>query len=363
MYKFINNYSEPIVLTASASTATLALPDGKYRLSIADAAQNATRWEILDADVVSGSAALTRALEGTAAQQWPAGSVIYNTVTAGIMDMLMAGGGDPVEPDPPAENEYINVIKHADGGVTYVATEAAEAGNFYNMGGEWYYVAISAADLKSKLSNWNKPEYGDDPNTVIELTHNGVSKPITASRIVTTRANGNRILFWAKHFNQHIDTFDTSEWTSLSTTFEEAALFNQPLKSWDTSNITDMSTCFGWAKSFNQDISGWDVSNVTHMSGIFKGASEFNQDIGGWDVGNVVDMDGMFADAIKFNQDIGVWDVSNVTYMDNMFWDATAFNQDLSGWCVRHIDSSPEHFDLGADNWTLPRPVWGTCPP
>lgn len=103
------------------------------------------------------------------------------------------------------------------------------------------------------------------------------------------------------------------------------------------SNITDISYMFAWAGSFNQDISGWNVSNVTNMSGMFEGAG-------------------------SFNQPLNDWDVSNVTYMYSMFYHARSFNQDLSQWCVSQIPIKPNNFDSGATNWTLPRPVWGTCP-
>jgi hypothetical protein len=49
--------------------------------------------------------------------------------------------------------------------------------------------------------------------------------------------------------------------------------------------------------------------------------------------------------------------------MNSMFRGAASFNQDLSRWCVTLIPSTPTWFDAGATSWTLPKPVWGTCPP
>ena len=77
---------------------------------------------------------------------------------------------------------------------------------------------------------------------------------------------------------------------------------------------------------------------------------------------SVTDMSWMFSNASAFNSDIGAWNTSNVTSMSRMFTQASAFNQDLSGWCVTLIPAKPTSFDLNATNWTLPKPVWGTCP-
>jgi len=48
--------------------------------------------------------------------------------------------------------------------------------------------------------------------------------------------------------------------------------------------------------------------------------------------------------------------------MEKMFRNATSFNQDLSSWCVTNLTTASTDFDTGATAWTLPKPVWGTCP-
>ena len=62
------------------------------------------------------------------------------------------------------------------------------------------------------------------------------------------------------------------------------------------------------------------------------------------------------------NRDINSWDASTVNIMGAMFNNTTSFNQDLSNWCVTNFTSAPLDFDSGATAWTLPKPVWGTCP-
>ena len=123
------------------------------------------------------------------------------------------------------------------------------------------------------------------------------------------------------------------EYVSVHTK-EDAKLYGERAS---TSNVTDMLYCFFSDDSFNQDISSWDVSSVTNM---------------GY----------MFYVATSFNQDISSWDVSNVTNMEGMFLIASSFNQDLSQWCVSKIPTKPSEFDFSTTAWTLPRPVWRTCP-
>lgn len=101
---YVNNWLREITLEQGATSCPLDLPDGEYRLTLADAAAGATRWEIVDAVVVSGSAALTRAVEGTTDQSWPAGSVIYCGLTAATLAALSSGGsGVTVGADQPTE--------------------------------------------------------------------------------------------------------------------------------------------------------------------------------------------------------------------------------------------------------------------
>mgnify|MGYP000891905444 CR=1 FL=1 len=151
--------------------------------------------------------------------------------------------------------------------------------------------------------------------------------------------------------------------TSFSEMFRGVTTINDPdIGLWNTSNITNMYRMFEGATAFNQDISGWNTSSVVNMYGMFVDASTFNADIGGWDTSSVTNMYRMFEGATAFNQDISGWNTSSVTSMSFMFEGATAFNQDLSQWCVPLISSKPTDFDLGANAWVLPKPVWGTCP-
>jgi len=174
--------------------------------------------------------------------------------------------------------------------------------------------------------------------------------------------------------------WDVSNITDMSWMFTNAVLFNAEINKWDVSNVRDISYLFAlfhlWPDfhAFNQNIGEWDVSNVTNMSRMFNGSS-FNRDISGWDVSNVTDMSYMFSGIDffsfpdrypvqkknPFDHDIGAWNVSSVKNMKGMFY-ISNFNQDLSGWCVENIGEKPDTFDLYADEWELPRPVWGTCP-
>lgn len=88
---FINNYAEQIALALGEGALELTLPNGTYRLTISDGrGADATRWEHIDATVIDGTAALQRGLEGTTDQEWPAGSWIYCSITAGVLAELQS---------------------------------------------------------------------------------------------------------------------------------------------------------------------------------------------------------------------------------------------------------------------------------
>lgn len=83
---FINNWLREITLGAGVTECPLDLPDGTYRLVMADGlGAAATRIEVIGAVVSDGAAELQRGLEGTDDQEWGEGSVIHSTLTAGVL--------------------------------------------------------------------------------------------------------------------------------------------------------------------------------------------------------------------------------------------------------------------------------------
>ena len=180
-----------------------------------------------------------------------------------------------------------------------------------------------------------------------------------------------REMFWdARVFNRDIGGWDTSNVEDMTGMFRDAREFDQDLNDWDTSNVDSMWDMFYRAHAFNGAIGGWDTGNVVSMERMFSDAREFDRDIGDWDTSNVDNMQEMFGlsedntilfatGASSFDQDISEWDTSNVEDMTRMFSDAETFNQDLSPWCVEDIESQPDGFALGADEWEEPQPDWG----
>nr|WP_289108680.1 BspA family leucine-rich repeat surface protein [uncultured Halomonas sp.] len=174
----------------------------------------------------------------------------------------------------------------------------------------------------------------------------------------TSKVTRTSYMFSRSAFNQPLAGWNTSNMTDMTSMFARSD-FNQPIGNWNTSSATIMSRMFEYT-SFNQDISGWDLSNVTDISAMFNYNTSFNQDISTWNTSQVSNMASVFSYS-NFNRDISAWDTSKVSTMRYMFRDNTAFNQDLSEWCVSR-DPSIDYFDDGATSWTLPKPVFGTCP-
>jgi surface protein len=139
-------------------------------------------------------------------------------------------------------------------------------------------------------------------------------------------------------FNGSIASWNLSNCIEMSTVFEYCD-FNQPLNTWNTSQVTTMSQMFANAQNFDQDISSWNTSNVTSFFNMFR-ATPFNQNISSWNTSSATNMSYMFMDTAHFNQPIGVWNTSSLLTADGMFSNAASFNQDLSNWDISALTGS-----------------------
>ena len=260
------------------------------------------------------------------------------------------------------KSAFLNGVKVF--GTSEVSVEpSGDMGLAKDYSGTGWYKATDTGTIFSKdVPALETHVFSDSPKEYVSVYTKEDAK-LYGERAAVSNITDMEFMFYnATSFNQDISSWDVSNVTSMDYMFSDATSFNQDISSWDVSSVTNMRGMFYNATSFNQDISSWDVSNVTSMRAMFSRATSFNQDISSWDVSSVTNMDYMFYNATSFNQDISSWDVSNVTSMDYMFYNATSFNQDLSGWCVTLLPTKPSSFDTGTTAWTLPKPVWGTCP-
>lgn len=148
---FVNNWSRPVTLAAGATSLALDLPDGTYRLTCASAPSGTPAWEIIDAVVSGGVATLARGVEGTADQDWPDGSIIYCSFTAGQLAVLLARVSDletrvaALEPPPPLEGYVLRwIYSNGDSVLTQVEPFAGgmqyaplDLGSFSSAGAAW----------------------------------------------------------------------------------------------------------------------------------------------------------------------------------------------------------------------------------
>jgi surface protein len=252
---------------------------------------------------------------------------------------------------------------------------------------------FSATSFNQNIGNWDLRSCSFAYQMFRRATsfNNGGSPSISGwTMSAATLING--MFYDAFTFNQPIGSWNVSGATNLSNMFLNAQAFNQPLSGWNVSRVTSFQQMFNGASQFNQNIGAWNmsaatntiqmfwfatnfnnggsssindwnVSGVTSFQTMFHSAVNFNQPIGNWDTRKVTNMAAMFYTATVFNQDISNWETSGVTSMNDMFGFATSFNRNLSSWCVTLIPTVPSFFAGGASSWSLPKPVWGTCPP
>ena len=91
--------------------------------------------------------------------------------------------------------------------------------------------------------------------------------------------------------------------------------------------ITDMSWLFYYFDIRNIKIESWDTSNVTTMEGMFSDATKFNCDLSYWDVSKVTNMHSMFMNCYDFNCDLSCWDMSSVINVHFMLSMCKSFDE------------------------------------
>ncbi len=169
--------------------------------------------------------------------------------------------------------------------------------------------------------------------------------------------------FWGAANLETVPAWLPAGVVDVSFMFAGASSFDQPLGGWDVSGVVSLEGMFAGARRFDQALGTWDVAGVIDMNSMFAGAAAFlGEGVEAWDVSSVADMSEMFVGAVSFEGNIEAWDVSSVSDMSAMFFDAVSFDRDLSRWCVDLIVEQPVDFAEGTISWSLPKPVWGTCP-
>lgn len=144
-----------------------------------------------------------------------------------------------------------------------------------------------------------------------------------------------------RHFNQPLDKWNVSHVVNFESMFDGCFEFNQPLHDWKIkthhNSEISMVSMFKFNYSFNQNIESWNVSEVIDMYQMFDKCQSFNQPLNKWNVSKVKDMSLMFLNCYNFNQPINNWNVSNVKDMQYMFCNCLVFNQNLNNWNVSSV--------------------------
>jgi prepilin-type N-terminal cleavage/methylation domain-containing protein len=260
--------------------------------------------------------------------------------------------------------------------VAIKATDAPNLSNVTNMSNMFQSANLTG----SSLAGWTLPN-ADVSNMFMSATN----IPSLASWNVSAVTNMSDMFYLANLTGQTLSSWNISNVTNMRYMFRSANLngvnfanwtlpnadvsnmfmsaTNIPsLASWNVSAVTNMSDMFYLANLTGQDLSGWNISNVTNMSYMFRSANLNGVNFANWTLPNA-SVSYMFQSATNIPS-LASWNVGSVssTNMRNMFNAASNFNQNLSGWCVSSIPTKPSGFDTGATAWTLPRPIWGTCP-
>ena len=108
-----------------------------------------------------------------------------------------------------------------------------------------------------------------------------------------------------------LDRIDTSKITDMSGLFDVDIIrgneFFKGIETWDTSNVTSMVEMFVNQEYFNQDISSWNVAKVKDMRGMFKSTHSFHQNLNAWAVSEDCNVEGMFRNSKLIPKINGYW--------------------------------------------------------
>lgn len=251
--------------------------------------------------------------------------------------------------------------------------------------GSWNPVKVTSMAGMFSSSAFNQPLSGWS-NTANLTTTNGMFNfnqvfnqdvgALNMSNVTNAADMFKQAILFNNGGSNSINDWNMANCANTAGMFYQNKAFNQPLYKWNTSNSANMAAMFYETDIFNQDLGNWNTSNVQSHQSMFQLALVFNNGgntMASWNTAKTVSTRFMFYEARAFNQPMPKWNLANVLpytggelggNADFMFSNAISFNQDLSGWCVPNMPNGiVRDFDTGAVSWTLPRPVWGTCPP
>ena len=220
----------------------------------------------------------------------------------------------------------------------------------------FYSASLFNNGNSSDIESWSAPLCTTFQNMFYSTPFNQpLTNLVNTSNVFSCTLYG---MFQSSAFNQNINSWNTSNVTSMGSMFQSSSVFNQNIGSWNVSKVTNMLQMFYFAPAFNNggspDIQSWSaplcttfesmfygastfnqpLTNLVNTSGVsscnlsqmFRSASVFNGNIANWNTINVTGTFAMFQSATSFNQNVGHFNVSKVVGMNQMFYTASAFN-------------------------------------
>ena len=138
---------------------------------------------------------------------------------------------------------------------------------------------------------------------------------------------------------------DTSKVTTMARCFYNCTALTNiiGLNTWNTSNVTSMTYMFNRVKTTELDLSSFNTSNVTNMSYMFSYSTALTQvDMSNFDTSNTTNFQDMFKSCSKLKTIVGTLDLINATAISGIIYDCMVLedviikNIKLStsfGWC------------------------------
>lgn len=205
---------------------------------------------------------------------------------------------------------------------------------------------ISEKDLELQINDLLEKINGEIPlssDDLYEIVEAGLPlKYLNVSKIKEIDE-----LFKGKVITEDLSLWDTSNFTSLESTFYLATI-KTDISMWDVSNVKDLSFAFSYAK-VECDLSNWNTKSLIYLANAFEGATH---DFGfsKWNTKKVTDISGALKRASIEDLDLSKWNTKKIKDISSLLM-GYGFEAKVGEEFIEYKEIKDKKFKVNISNW------------